>query len=604
MKRFLLSNPENKEWIEAQEKRRKSEDDAGTIAKLVRREMYPALHRDSIESPAASSSSGAPKEIIIEARQRQNHRVVMQQLLKTVKPISADKEKQKQNCTLYRTNTWEQKAKAIFFYMHPSLGHLDPELTCSLFSINLYTFTNWIRQPKYYGKWVPYAENLKVADVLPSVPAKYRDNYAGVDTSSKVNIDPKFRKSGTKQVYVSAASSSSRQGARKAASKSANVTYIRKDTKTVGSGRKVKYPEQETCVIEAVVYAWETGNPMSKSAVYDFLLSKFAHENEADQTEFEKKMGLLSGHITPALSQWLLRVLERHRFSVRKESISQTVPKEWLQICLDSTALIRETMRSAGVTRLVNADEMFIQYYPKETHLIAPTNAKRVGSNRAEDGKKGCTVVVACEMFQSTLLAPFIVMTGQPDGTLSRRFSNWEGSSKVTFQPKHWMDKPGCCKFLDWLSSCFPGEKIGLIWDAATSHLSEDVKEKADELNITLGDIPAGCTSLIQICDLIANKPLKQAFKKRYVSWKIRSDPGPGGKYKVDRRDIITWLEESMEEVNSHMAPQSQIAKAFNTYGQDFRSSEQSKFTEYLAKHEENGVYRALLSNQRSIDME
>lgn len=52
------------------------------------------------------------------------------------------------------------------------------------------------------------------------------------------------------------------------------------------------------------------------------------------------------------------------------------------------------------------------------------------------------------------------------------------------------------------------------------------------------------------------------------------------------------------------MAPQSQIAQAFNTYGQDFRSSEQYKFAEYLAKHEENGVYRALLGNQRSFDLE
>ena len=49
-------------------------------------------------------------------------------------------------------------------------------------------------------------------------------------------------------------------------------------------------------------------------------------------------------------------------------------------------------MRNAGVTRLVNADEMFLQFYPKESQLIAPSNVKRVGSNRSEDEKKGCTV--------------------------------------------------------------------------------------------------------------------------------------------------------------------------------------------------------------------
>ena len=53
-------------------------------------------------------------------------------------------------------------------------------------------------------------------------------------------------------------------------------------------------------------------------------------------------------------------------------------------------------MKSVGVTRLVNADEMFRQFYPKESHLIAHTNVNRVGSNRAEDDNKGCTIMVAC----------------------------------------------------------------------------------------------------------------------------------------------------------------------------------------------------------------
>jgi hypothetical protein len=90
-------------------------------------------------------------------------------------------------------------------------------------------------------------------------------------------------------------------------------------------------------------------------------------------------------------------------------------------------------MLNAGITRLVNADEMFLQYYPKESHLIAPTNVNRVGSNRGEDDKKGCTVMVACEMFESRMLAPYIIMTAVRDGILSRRYSNWDGSSKISF---------------------------------------------------------------------------------------------------------------------------------------------------------------------------
>jgi hypothetical protein len=47
------------------------------------------------------------------------------------------------------------------------------------------------------------------------------------------------------------------------------------------------------------------------------------------------------------------------------------------------------------------------------------------------------------------------------------------------------------------------------------------------------------------VYDLIANKPIKQVIKKQFVSWKIPADPGPGGKYKVDQKYVISWLEEA-----------------------------------------------------------
>lgn len=103
------------------------------------------------------------------------------------------------------------------------------------------------------------------------------------------------------------------------------------------------------------------------------------------------------------------------------------------------------------MSRLVNADEMFLHFYPKETYLIAPTNVNRIGSNRAEDGKKGCTVMVACEMFQPQIIAPMIIMIGKPDGTLSRQFADWNGPSKVTFHSKHWIGKQGSCT---WWNGC------------------------------------------------------------------------------------------------------------------------------------------------------
>lgn len=150
----------------------------------------------------------------------------------------------------------------------------------------------------------------------------------------------------------------------------------------------MKYAQQEEFLISTVVINWETCNPLSKLAAYDLLISTFGHEQEAERNEWKVKMKIHSGCISPSLSQWIARILERHWFSIRKESICKTFPVNWLQICLDACALICSIMQSAGVTSLVNVDETFLWFSPKETHLIVPTNVRRVGSNRAEDAKK------------------------------------------------------------------------------------------------------------------------------------------------------------------------------------------------------------------------
>jgi len=134
MKRFLLTIPENKKWVEVQEKRHKAKQNVKDVSRLVRCEMFPKLHPETVELGSAASSGSALKEIVIEARQRQLHRTLMKELLKSFTTT------RKQTIVLYRTRTWEQKSKAIFFYFHKSLGNMDQELTCSLFSINVMTF--------------------------------------------------------------------------------------------------------------------------------------------------------------------------------------------------------------------------------------------------------------------------------------------------------------------------------------------------------------------------------------------------------------------------------------------------------------------------------
>jgi hypothetical protein len=87
----------------------------------------------------------------------------------------------KQTSAIYRTITWENKSKAIFFYFHRSLGNFDLELTCSLFNINANTFDNWIRQKQYFPKWITYVQSFTAADVISKIPVKYQNNFDSVN---------------------------------------------------------------------------------------------------------------------------------------------------------------------------------------------------------------------------------------------------------------------------------------------------------------------------------------------------------------------------------------------------------------------------------------
>ena len=76
---------------------------------MVRREMFPELHPETVELCSEACSSSAPKEIVIEARQRQLQRTLMKDLSNSF--IKSGK----QTIALYRTRTCKQKSKAIFF---------------------------------------------------------------------------------------------------------------------------------------------------------------------------------------------------------------------------------------------------------------------------------------------------------------------------------------------------------------------------------------------------------------------------------------------------------------------------------------------------------
>ncbi len=625
LKNWLAKNPSNKAWIENEEQHmQKKREDANRLS-LIRKEMFPELMLAQVELAVPNEKRSAiAQEIVDHKMNRMRFNDCMKELLLLkIDPEVLDEVdenntnlKQRKTNAKYNTRPWAVKSQAIFFYFHPEMGRQDINITCQVWNLNALTFKNWISQKQYYPKWVSYVQKYEASHVKENIPLVHCEKFKAVDDASKVIIPSKFMHSDGKVYLVPTKSRAghenndheeSRQKKRKIASKSKTVIYIPEYARSVGAtGKKVAWPIQETFIITKITESWETGNPITRASCYAMLIREFGNEKEEERNEFEKSMKFHDGGIAPAFSQWFSRVLERHRFSVRKESISQTVPKNWNELAIACAKQICEVMKSAGVTKLINADEMFLNFYPKETQLIAPTGVKRVGANRKENHMEGCTVMVSAEMMTSQLLAPFVIMTAQVEGNLSRQYADWEGSSAVNFNPTHWMTSQMAKRYLKWLTDCFPDEKIGLIWDSASTHVCEDVVNCAEELGLIMGFIPAGLTSVLQVCDMVVNKPLKQRFKQQYCAYKTNTDPGPGGKYKLHRDTILTWLERSFENFNRANEDNKTIQKAFKRYGQDPRVEDFEKneeFVKHLAKLCENSIYNSLITQQEALSL-
>ncbi|KAF0768968.1 hypothetical protein AaE_002738, partial [Aphanomyces astaci] len=117
----------------------------------------------------------------------------------------------------------------------------------------------------------------------------------------------------------------------------------------------------------------------------------------------------------------------------------------------------------------------FCRFHMTNKMLLVPTGTKRVGSvNPIDDEKKGVTLAVACEVYSSMLLPPFIVDTGEFGAKLMHDWHHYK-KSVVVFNATHWMTQYIFTIFLAWLKTLFKGDKIGVVVDRSRTHYGDVV---------------------------------------------------------------------------------------------------------------------------------
>ena len=96
----------------------------------------------------------------------------------------------------------------------------------------------------------------------------------------------------------------------------------------------------------------------------------------------------------------------------------------------------------------------------------------------------------------------------------------------MSFQKKHWFDVDITIEWLGWiLDVLYPGKKVGISIDMApaqqlTGRVKEYVDKRTAEGRLVLEYIDGGLTSVLQVCDLAANKDIKGIIKRLYLQYR------------------------------------------------------------------------------------
>ena len=262
-----------------------------------------------------------------------------------------------------------------------------------------------------------------------------------------------------------------------------------------------------------------------------------------------------------------------------------------------------------------------------------PSSSVSVGSSSpspAVKGKSRPIMMVAAELNSSSLVAPFIVFDGTKKKNAKNltqtswwKYRNWKTdapgrTATITFHHKHWFDEDITIEYLEHLLNLHPGKKIGLIWDACKAHSTPLVQAFIEEHSdrIVCVGITGGLTSVIQVCDLVANKDIKQFIRNRYYMWRtefIRAErskliqagtPDERIKLKIPRDVMINVVEEAFKEFNRRELERESIRKTFRKVSQDPWRDSSAEFKAHLDSLAEEAMYKALFDNQAVNDID
>ena len=507
--------------------------------------------------------------------------------------------------------TWTKRAQVIYFYLHPNLGNKSKTLTEMVFpNVNVRTtMKGWLTKKEMIAKWLQIVEKMDGISVKNAVPNKFAERFKLREEKylSKYLDLRKFKaRMGFDQPKLAVIGSGFNTRMSIAKAKAEKSMLILRNATRIRSIRGAKsYLNERNAIEKEVTGRWASGIPITRGEIYSFLRRKFRNG------EFHDKF-LSSVKQNDKLCNFVSRTLSMFHYCVRKSTVSQSIPKDWMNLAIQGASRVRQRFMDENVDVVIAADETFLRFIEANSKVVVPCGSKRVGTALKCNEKEGCTVMVSMDMNASQLLPPFIIFKGTFGKTLMKSWQRYSKST-VLFTSNHWMTARTNILYLQYLLQLYPNKKIGLIYDHAPSHVSEEVKKWIEEYNnareendaeLIIEFVDPCLTSVYQPPDVVMNAPLKKSIRTQYHDHVRRlidrtnitetnESLKAGSTVKISRETLVKFVENSTDDINRENRTDRWIAASFDKCGLN-PWRDDAKFRAHLNRLNEDGIYKAL----------
>ena len=322
------------------------------------------------------------------------------------------------------------------------------------------------------------------------------------------------------------------------------LTQVRKNLKSLHTGLKGRLHNFEEPIIAWVLELREHGVPLT----YKHVILRAI---QVDPTFAELS----------AESQYhaVRRLCMKNCVGLRRVThTSQVHPQETAEQALQWIVTMRPIVSAPNVGKqwILNMDQtpIWLSMHPQ-------TSLNLIGANTVNGRRSGdsgsrftCTVAISAN---GDKLRPFLIFKGQPNGHIAtREFPTNPDRVAVDLccQESAWQNEENMLKWIDravvpYLQQKAVGAPALLLLDQLSAHWTLNVRNRLEELGVTLHKIPAGCTGHVQPIDVGIGKPFKDRVRAKWWDWLLTLDPTAAALASATREQAITWVRESWEDI-------------------------------------------------------